>query len=157
NNVHDNACSCSAIYVLGVSGGTFSRNQISSDASGLRLASANNGVTVTSNIFSAGTVGVRVVDDGYGFPANSDVHINANSFGALSDFAVSRTPGNNGSDSDAILDASANWWGDNTLAGVEARLNTADGLIDFTPWLDTGVEPMPDVCDGFQGDFTTLH
>ena len=35
------------------------------------------------------------------------------------------------------VDASANWWGDNTEAGVQAG---TVGLVDFTPYLDAGTD-----------------
>ncbi len=48
-------------------------------------------------------------------------------------------------------DASANWWGDATPAGVAAEVG-AD--VDYTPWLATGTDTSTD--PGFQGDFSTL-
>jgi hypothetical protein len=105
NNLHNNP-GFSSMYVLGVSGGVIASNQIDSTATCIRLASANNGVDVINNIFTAGSVGVRLVDDGYGFPKNANIRIHGNSFGAALGLAISRDTDNTGSDSDAIVDAS---------------------------------------------------
>jgi hypothetical protein len=51
----------------------------------------------------------------------------------------------------ATIDASGNWWGSNTEAGVLAALG-AD--VDYTPWLDHGTDLSGD--PGFQGDVSTL-
>ncbi len=53
-------------------------------------------------------------------------------------------------DSDVTQDASGNWWGTASPAGVHAKV---DGLVDYTPWL-TSAADMGD--PGFQGDFSTL-
>src|ERR1044071_6955221 len=137
NNIHDNGCGCSTFYVLGVANGTFSNNTISSDATGIRLGSGNSGVSVKNNAFVKASAGVRLVDDGYGFPANSDIHINGNSFDSANvTFAVSRDgAGSLSSDSDAILDASANWWGIATGIPTRFHLDAGEGSIDYTPWL----------------------
>lgn len=48
--------------------------------------------------------------------------------------------------------ASGNWWGVVTPAGV-AALVSAD--VDYTPWLASGTDTQP-ATPGFQGDFSTL-
>ena len=131
NNFHIDNNAGSAIYALGITGGTFSKNQIASLFSGIRFGGADTDVAVKNNLFSAATVGVRVVDDGFGFGANSDIHITANSFGAMTAFAVANE--NAGAYSTPPLDASANWWGNNTLAGIQALIDTTGGTVDFTP------------------------
>ena len=153
NNFKIDNTAGSAIYALGITGGTFSKNQIASPFSGIRLGGANSSVEVSNNFFTAATVGVRVVDDGYGFGDNSSIGIHGNSFSGMTAFAVAYEGGY----STSPLDASANWWGVNTLAGVIAAIDISGGPVDFTPWLDTGIEPVADVCNGFQGDFATLH
>lgn len=153
NNFHVDNTAGSAIYALGITGGTFSKNQIASPFSGIRLGGANSSVEVSNNFFTAATVGVRVVDDGYGFGDNSSIGIHGNSFSGMTAFAVAYEGGY----STSPLDASANWWGVNTLVGVIAAIDISGGPVDFTPWLDTGIEPVADVCNGFQGDFATLH
>jgi hypothetical protein len=154
NHFHSNPAG-SAIYALGITNGMFSSNRISAPTfSGIRLGSANSGVAISHNEFISADVGVRLVDDGYGFPANTNIHINGNSFGTMGSFAVAREGANN--DSDAVLDASGNWWGVATSTGVPTKLGTADGAIDYTPWLVSGTDVGSEPCDGFQGDFSTL-
>jgi len=50
------------------------------------------------------------------------------------------------------LDASGNWWGTNTPAGVDAQVSAN---VDYTPWLDSGTDTSS--APGFQGNFSTLH
>ena len=50
------------------------------------------------------------------------------------------------------LNASGNWWGTNTPAGVAAEVSAN---VDYTPWLDSSTDISAD--PGFQGDFSTLH
>ena len=52
-----------------------------------------------------------------------------------------------------IMNASGNWWGVNTPAGVAALVPA--GVVDFTPWLDSGTDVSAD--PGFQGSFHVLH
>jgi hypothetical protein len=49
------------------------------------------------------------------------------------------------------VNASGNWWGTNTPAGVAALVSAN---VDYTPWLDVGTDTSGD--PGFQGDFSTL-
>ena len=51
------------------------------------------------------------------------------------------------------VDASGNWWGSNTLAGVTGSIS---GSVDYTPWLNVGTDVGGNPADGFQGDFSTL-
>ena len=48
------------------------------------------------------------------------------------------------------LNASGNWWGDITPAGVAAKMS---GTVDYTPWLGGGTDTNP----GFDGNFSTLY
>jgi parallel beta-helix repeat protein len=50
------------------------------------------------------------------------------------------------------VDASGNWWGTNSEAGVDTA---AVGLVDFTPYLNSGADG--DVARGFTGDYSHLH
>ncbi len=49
------------------------------------------------------------------------------------------------------VDASGNWWGTNTPAGVAGA---KVGTIDYTPWLNSGTDT--NAAPGFQGDFSNL-
>lgn len=51
------------------------------------------------------------------------------------------------------VNASGNWWGANTAAGVAALMPA--GVVDYTPWLDVATDT--DGALGFQGDFAALH
>jgi len=54
----------------------------------------------------------------------------------------------------AQADASGNWWGTNTAAGVAAQAGSG---VDYTPWLNDGMEdPSMAANAGFQGDFGEL-
>lgn len=52
-----------------------------------------------------------------------------------------------------IVNASGNWWGTSTAAGVAGEVNAN---VDYTPWLDVGTDIAP-ATPGFQGSFATLH
>jgi hypothetical protein len=49
------------------------------------------------------------------------------------------------------VNASANWWGDSTPAGIAALVSAN---VDYTPWLASGTDTSTD--PGFQGDFSSL-
>jgi hypothetical protein len=53
---------------------------------------------------------------------------------------------------DDVLNASGNWYGVATPAGVAAAVS---GDVDYTPWLASGTD-TDIVTPGFQGDFSTL-
>ncbi|MFZ5432218.1 MAG: right-handed parallel beta-helix repeat-containing protein [Calditrichota bacterium] len=49
------------------------------------------------------------------------------------------------------INASGNWWGDITPAGVPTKIQ---GTVDYTPWLASAADLSTD--PGFQGDFSEL-
>ncbi|MCD4736852.1 MAG: right-handed parallel beta-helix repeat-containing protein, partial [Bacteroidales bacterium] len=51
-----------------------------------------------------------------------------------------------------LIDASVNWWGTNTSAGVAASVS---GSVDYTPWIDDGTDQSADT--GYQPDLSYLH
>ncbi len=53
--------------------------------------------------------------------------------------------------SDVSLDASGNWWGNNTPSGVASQVSSN---TDYTPWLNGGMDTSAN--PGFQGDFSVL-
>ena len=165
NNIHDNFGS-SALYVLQINGGVIAGNRIAADptVSGIRFAGGNTNVAVSNNFFVTAAVGVRVTDDGYeylGIYQNSGITIYGNSFGTMSSYAVAwESPAETGAGTGyagPTLDASGNWWGDNTLAGIQAKIDNSGGPVDFTPWLDSGTPLVAGTCNGFSGDFSVLH
>jgi glucose/arabinose dehydrogenase len=54
----------------------------------------------------------------------------------------------------STLEASANWWGTNTRAGVRKILS---GSVDYTPFLNSGKNTRPPGTPGFLGDFAFLN
>lgn len=96
--------------------------------------------TITENFISGSTTGVAVGYDG----ADTSVAIVFNN---------SLTGNGKGVESTApVVDASANWWGTNTPAGVAGQVSAS---VDYTPWLDSSADTDAGT-PGFQGDFSTL-
>ncbi len=106
-------------------------------------------VVVQNNFLSGNGNGVWI---GTSFPLAFDVStisVSGNSItssdaeGVFKDVSVS-----------GIANASANWWGTNTAAGVASSVNAN---VDFTPWLNSATDIGGDPSDGFQGDFSYLN
>jgi hypothetical protein len=53
----------------------------------------------------------------------------------------------------ALVDASGNWYGTNTVAGVAGEVSAN---VDYTPWLEVGTD-VSSATPGFQGNFAVLH
>ena len=51
------------------------------------------------------------------------------------------------------MNASSNWWGSNTAAGVAAKVSAN---VDYTPWLHVGTDTLVGTA-GFQGSFAILN
>lgn len=144
NLIHDNPCGCSAVYVLGVSGGAFSGNDITSDGSDLRFGGGNSSILVTKNILHS-TVGVNVVDDGYGLGLNTGIVVNRNSLTGHSVAGVDNSQPGQASP----VDATCNWWG---AANGPGPVGTGSGDpvstgVTFQPWLTTS-DLVSGPCDG---------
>jgi len=103
-------------------------------------------VDVTEDIITGHDTGVYV-EDTAGGSSSSLYSVSANK----SNLSGSTTYGVNNTVGSFTLDASANWWGTNTPAGVAAEVSAT---VDYTPWLDNGTDTSGD--PGFQGDFSTL-
>jgi len=157
NSIHDNP-GVAAVYLFGTTSGTVAQNQIAAtDATCLSISGGNANLLVRNNLFSGADRGIRV-ENPYSVGNNSGLHIGSNSFSGFTFVAGTKyAVGNEGGLTDPILDASANWWGVNTIAGVPGIIDITGGPVDYTPWLNTGGEPVAEVCDGFQGDFSVLH
>ncbi|WP_435015981.1 beta strand repeat-containing protein [Tundrisphaera sp. TA3] len=54
-----------------------------------------------------------------------------------------------------VVNASGNYYGTNTPAGVAARVTA--GKVDYTPWLDVATDVGNDPANGFQGSFAVLN
>jgi hypothetical protein len=134
NSIHNSTNA--DIYVLGVTGGTFSGNTITpaSDATGISFSGADANITVTKNIISSGARGVRVEDPGYygAAGANSNITVNYNNVSSDTVYGVGNTD-------PAILnlDATCNWWG---AANGPGPVGPGTGSpvtthVTFAPWL----------------------
>ena len=113
---------------------------------GLNLGSGATLVSATGNIITGNSTGI-------------DIASGATSVGRIfdNDLAGNTTALNNGSA--LTINASANWWGSSTEAGVAASIISlaTDGIIDvdYTPWFDDGNNSVFSG-PGFQGDFSNL-
>src|SRR5262249_2825033 len=162
NFIHDNV---SGIYALGITGGLFQGNTITTGgtATALTFGGADTGIDVIRNDLSGNARGLRIADfgdlDPFGGPfPNSDIEAHYNSFANNTQYGVGIT--NEGLSPPDLytgtLDLSANWWGDVTGptsaanpggAGTKLRNDFAD-TIDFQPWLLYGDASATQV--GFQ-------
>ncbi|MEQ1826796.1 MAG: right-handed parallel beta-helix repeat-containing protein, partial [Pirellula sp.] len=101
---------------------------------------ANNGsAEVTNSIITGRNVGIVVGPNGTAIVHGSNLAGNS-SFGLQSA-------------STDLIDASGNYWGSNTPAGVQSK---SQGTVDFTPYLDSGTDTDLGA-RGFVGDFLHLH
>lgn len=128
--------------------GTVSRNVIRDNTvtgapdagAGLVLEGNNAGVSVAENAIRGNRTGVYVFDFGSNFAGT-----------ALSDNALTGNTAGVTNTNAGVLNASGNWWGVATAAGVAAQ---AGANVDYTPWLATGTDTG--AAPGFQGDFGSV-
>jgi hypothetical protein len=99
----------------------------------------DRGPTTINNSFINGNVQGVLVRHGTATVNYND--LSANSGLAVSTLAV------------PLVNASGNWWGSKTPAGVRAQVSSK---VDYTPWLDAGTDTEPGT-PGFQGDLSELH
>jgi hypothetical protein len=99
--------------------------------------------TLTGNLVTGNSYGVGV---GYDGTDVSTVTAHSNDFSGNTDLALYTVS------STRMVDASANWWGTNTPAGVFGVLY---GTVDYTPWFHNAGDVNP-VAPGFQGDYSVL-
>ncbi len=98
-------------------------------------------VSITNNFINGNHVGVLVRASGGGITVFENDLSGNTSLGADNTHATD-------------LNASGNWWGDNTPASTAAATGAN---VDYTPWLHVGTDVGGVAADGFQGDFATLH
>ena len=120
---------------------------------------SNPNITIEGNLISNSTDGfvvdnqtsgsVRLFDNSFtGIAAGHHALLVGGASGADSGTAY----GTWGGPSTVTVDASGNWWGTSTAAGVAG---TISGDVDYTPRLDSGANGISSG-PGFQGDFSTL-
>lgn len=144
NTIHNNTNGGSAIYALALNNASFMGNDIVADTSDIRLGGGNHGVMIANNILHS-TVGVNVVDDGYGLGLNTGVVINRNS---LTGHTVAGVD-NSTLGQSAFVNATCNWWG---AANGPASVGTGSGdpvsaNVMFSPWLTTS-DLVNNPCNG---------
>jgi fibronectin-binding autotransporter adhesin len=107
-------------------------------------------INISENVITGFEDGI-VIRDGVngvygGLTTGTQVNVFNNDLSGNSLFALRSGP------TGETVNASGNWWGVNTPAGVAAA-TTAN--VDFTPWLNSGSDTSGAL--GFQGDFSNLH
>ena len=124
---------------------TFRANAITQTANAISIFETND-VIVEENFLTNNSTGVRVLDfiGLVTFDATT-IRIFNNDLSGNGTLAVSNTTGE-------LVNASGNWYG-STTPGVVALSVSAN--VDYTPWLGSGTDTLPDE-EGFQGDFSTL-
>ncbi len=157
-----------ALQASGVSRLTVSGNTFTGNRDGISIFGVSTFITITDNDLSnSGRYGINIKGqditiNGNRIANNGDVGINVDKHLidtqrvtiANNDLSGNTTLGvkvNTIMVSETI-NASGNWWGDDTPAGVAAEVSAN---VDYTPWLDVGADASTD--PGFQGDFSTLN
>ncbi|HLF28034.1 MAG TPA: right-handed parallel beta-helix repeat-containing protein [Anaerolineae bacterium] len=153
NALHDNL---SGVFALAVSGGDFSRNEISTlpAATGITFGGGSSNVDVLNNKLDNNLRGLRIADFGYGFGTNSAITAHENSVANDSEYGVGvLTGGYTGA-----LDAEKNWWGSATgpthASNPGGAGSPATDDVDFNPWLCDGTDTSTDI--GFQPNVSSL-
>src|SRR5262249_31455079 len=126
-----------------VNGGTASLMQDVITGNGTGVSVSNSGVltAVTQNAITTNAGdGISIAPT-----AGSVAAIFNNDLGNNAGLGVNNQTG-------TLVNASANWWGTNTPAGVAAEVSAA---VDYTPWFDSSTDTGG--AAGFQGDFSVLH
>jgi hypothetical protein len=141
NDVVDNG---RAAFLFNVVDSTFSNNTVSGSTSAasadFRIYGGVRNVRFTGNLLSGGAGdAIRVTGSN-----NSGLVVQGNS---ITGYAGDGLEVVSGAYTGGPLDATGNWWGTNTAAGVAAEIS---GNIDFTPFLITGKDTS--AAPGFQGD-----
>jgi hypothetical protein len=116
-------------------------NHITGNETGIRVLNGGSLTSVTGD-FVTGNTGDGILIDA---TAGTIGPIFNNDLSGNTGLAINNLSAN-------VVDASGNWYGTNTAAGVAAKVS---GNVDYTPWLDSGTDTNP--APGFQGDFGTLH
>ncbi len=151
NNTFD--ANARALVLFNVTSSNVTRNHLKNASSAatadIRLFEGNSALSITENLMENGA-GYAVRVGQFGTPLSSNITFTGNSVTGY---------GSNNVDIQAgayvgAFDASGNWWGSNVAGAITAKLS---GTVDYTPWLDVGTDLDANACNGFQGDFSTLH
>jgi nitrous oxidase accessory protein NosD len=148
---------------------TVSGNAFTGNLKGVSIWGSSTFITITNNTLSNSVSnGIEIKGQDITISGN---FINGNAVGIYVDKHVLETQRVTISNNDlsangtamtvtaAVLEtvnASSNWWGTNTPAGVLGMISTSPpSTVDYTPWLDVGTDTQPATV-GFQGDFSNL-
>ena len=140
---------------------------------GVGTGGAAENIEIQNNLITNNAgAGIKFTKNSSSVDANPSANFKVfgNSFSGNADGAIFINT-SEGSRYTGILNASGNWWGDASgpnvvrsdyTGGGQGIDNAAaagapnDDLVDFTPWLDTGV-PAVAGTPGFIGNFSALH
>lgn len=133
-----------AAFLFNVVDSTFNNNVVSGStfaaSADFRIFGGVQNVYFTENLLSDGAGDAFRVSGS----SNQDLRINGNSMTGYTGDGIEVV---NGAYTGAPLDATGNWWGASTAAGVATEVK---GNVDFMPFLRTGVDTSAE--HGFQGD-----
>ncbi len=137
---NDNSFTSNSIGVDIANGGRVSLtgNTVSNNGVGVRI-DGGGALTQARNNFITGNTG-----DGIQLISGTAGNIENNDLSANGGLGLNNTTG-------SLVNASANWWGSNTTAGVTAEVSSN---VDFTPWFSSGGDSS--ASPGFQGNYASL-
>ncbi len=150
------AQSADGIYLQELNGATVSGNAVTGfSQKGLYLDSSVSNVVVQNNFLTGNGTGIQAdytAANAANFSTNAafnnDLSGNTVAVSAFNDDTMAATAG-----ADPAFAASGNYWG---TTDDNAILALTSGIVDFTPYLESGTDVGGDPTDGFQGDFSTL-
>jgi hypothetical protein len=116
------------------------QSTISGNTTGVSIENGGALTSATQNFITGNTTGIAVASG-----AGTIGRIFDNNLSGNTAIAIANSSG-------VLIDASGNWWGSTTSAGVQAAFN---GLVDYTSFLVSGTD-TDTATSGFQGDFSVL-
>ncbi|MHC4501537.1 MAG: beta strand repeat-containing protein, partial [Planctomycetota bacterium] len=139
----------------GTSGLSIQENSVTDCKTGIRLGQYSPGAL--GNMTTVAVTGNTLTDNTTGLQINNGTNVLASNFTIANNFFNSNATGiesQHNSQSATIFENSfsGNWWDGSDVGTVTAAIS---GSVDYTPWLDSGVDQSGD--PGFQGDFSHLH
>ncbi len=116
------------------------QSALSGNTTGVSIENGGALTSATQNFITGNTTGIAVASG-----AGTIGRIFDNDLSGNTTLAIANSSG-------VLIDASGNWWGSATSAGVQAEFS---GLVDYTPFLVSGTD-TDTATSGFQGDFSVL-
>jgi hypothetical protein len=141
NFIHNNNTGNTMVYVVGVTGGTFSENNIVENTTGIKFAGGVTNVNVLNNSFTTTGTAFKLNAEALASGANTGNTIH------LNDFTNATTAISN--EIAASLNTTCNAYGSTTPAAVAAKIsNTGGGSVTYIPYLTSNTDNSPNI--GFQ-------